>query len=310
MTPEDFWNQDDRHKDQKFYVAFCILESALGDYAIARDLHCHNKLNWASTAYYYSLVHALRLVCFIPLGDFTKGHTKLARLYMIGNLEMQDRWLPKIIRNCGGSTEIDRITFSRMEMVRYFGEDENSYSTLENRLKRWGIILDKARKCRNDSNYEGLIIAHEYAHRMVTDAFIELANVLFKICNDILPAVVLLFKKFIDNTVQRRDYWYSYLNWRDKTKGLYYIEASLKFRLLGEGNVHQINNSAQNCKPVFDIQNSNAIISDILEWLRPLRTEMVNEEFASEVLRNIKLEIFEGKKSLMQSFRDQIDKLE
>ena len=70
MIPEDFWNKDEKHQDQKFYVSFCLLESALGDFAIAQDTHSHNKLSWASIMYYYSLVHAMRLICFIVNGDF------------------------------------------------------------------------------------------------------------------------------------------------------------------------------------------------------------------------------------------------
>ena len=307
MTPEAFWNESDTRKDQKFYVAFCLLESALGDYAVARDTHIHNKLNWASTTYYYSLVHALRLVCFIPLGDFPTGHSELAKLYKDGTLENRRRWLQQFIRDLGSDTPIDRISFRRTAIATYFGGNE--HAIYDNKLKKWGKILDASRKCRNDSNYEGLIIAHEHVHQLVTDDFNKLANLFRKICEEILPEVILLFRIFIDKN-PRKDYWYSYLNWREKNEGLRYLEDSLKFRLLGQSNVWQINNSNQNSNTFFDTINGEAIISKILEWLSPLRRNNVNNTFAEEVLNHIKLEIFDGKQSLMSKFRNQINELQ
>lgn len=307
MTPEDFWNQDDRHRDQKFYVGFCMLESALGDYAIARDLHCHNKLNWASTTYYYSQVHAMRLVCFIPYGDFTEGHADLARLYKDGDLhsEKRKRWLPKFIGEVLGENQ---IIFNREDIAKYY-VGEQSYPALDSKLERWGKILDKARKCRNDSNYEGLIIAHEHVHQLVTDDFNRLANLFRKTCEDILPEVILLFKRFIDKN-PRKDYWYSYLSWEDKIEGLRYFDDYLKFRLLGRSNVWMSSESSQNYHPVFDTRNNSAIIAKILQWLDAVRIDSVNNDSATEVWNNIKLDIFGNKKSLMNSFRSQIDELE
>ncbi len=34
MTPEEYWNQDVRHQDQKFYAAFCLLGAACNDCAV------------------------------------------------------------------------------------------------------------------------------------------------------------------------------------------------------------------------------------------------------------------------------------
>lgn len=308
MIPEDFWNQDDRHRDQKFYVGFCMLESALGDYAIARDLHCHNKLNWASTTYYYSLVHALRLVCFIPLGDLPMGHTDLAKLYKDGAFcseKRRERWLPRFRKDIVFENQ---ILFNRDCIARYYVSEQN-YPTLNNKLERWGKILDKARECRNDSNYEGLIIAHEHIHQVVTDDFNRLAIIFLKTCEEILPEIILLFKKFIDKN-PRKDYWYSYLNWENKIEGLSYFEDYLKFRLLGLSNVWVISESSQDFRPTFDTRNNSAIVTEILRWLDTIRVNNIDNSFGEEVWNNIKLDIFNDKKSLMNSFRSQIDKLE
>lgn len=236
MTPEGFWDQDDNHRDQKFYVAFCLLESALGDYAIARDLHCHNKLNWASMAYYYSLVHALRLLCFIVTGDFPTQHNRLPELYTKNKANGGGGWLDSFVKeDPGSSISIDKkhLHHHLNEIAGYFDGNGQSTSSLSNKLQKWGEILDKARKCREDINYECLIIAHQYKHELVTGAFDKLENVLREACETILPEVVLLFKKFIDRDPRKR-HWYAYLNWKDEKKGLYYFKDSLNSRMLGK----------------------------------------------------------------------------
>jgi len=45
MTPEEYWNQDPQHQDQKFYTAFCLLGTACSDYAVGMDLQTERKLN-------------------------------------------------------------------------------------------------------------------------------------------------------------------------------------------------------------------------------------------------------------------------
>lgn len=58
MLPNEFWEEDDCYRDQKFYTAFCILEVACSDYVAGVMLERQKVLNWACTAFYYSLVHA------------------------------------------------------------------------------------------------------------------------------------------------------------------------------------------------------------------------------------------------------------
>ena len=308
MTPENFWNEDDMRRDQKFYVAFCLLESALGNYAVARDLHVHNKFNWASTVYYYSLVHALRLVCFIPMGDFPTDHAGLAKLYKGDTPPSKKAWMPKFQRNFESGTQIEQISFTREHIAKYFDANGHADSITDEKFKKWGNILDKARECRNNSNYEGLIIAHEYMHTSITGQFNKLANLFQKACEKILPEVISLFKVFLDKS-SRKKYWYSYLNYKEKIEGLYYLENSLKYRLLGEGAVMNTNSHNRNTNAIFDTQKSNAIINDILEFLKPLRMESTDSTFAKEVMDNISSGIFSEKKSLMNEFTMQIDKL-
>lgn len=58
MNVFDYWQADDRRRDQYFYIGFALLAAVVNDYAVGRDLHLSRKLNWAASAYYYSMVHA------------------------------------------------------------------------------------------------------------------------------------------------------------------------------------------------------------------------------------------------------------
>ena len=86
------------------------------------------------------------------------------------------------------------------------------------------------------------------------------------------------------------------------TEGLCYIENTLRFKLLGQSN------ESQNIK-VCDIQNSNYIIETISDWLKSLKKNDINKEFADEVKSNTMRVHFRGKTSLMERFNRQIDEL-
>ena len=148
MRPDEFWELNDRYRDQKFYTAFCILASACSDYAVGVSLQRQNKLNWACTVLYYSLVHGARLACFVETGDFPRGHTQLSDLFSNGELRLSTRtnttntWIGKklqsYVREQG--THVEPITEFRLEGL-----------SLETR-RHWGQILTKARKIREEAN--------------------------------------------------------------------------------------------------------------------------------------------------------------
>jgi len=103
-----------------------------------------------------------------------------------------------------------------------------------------GEVLDKARTLRNDANYEGLLISHEYSHAQVTKSFQRLATSLKDASEEVLLKMIEVFKGFVDNS-PRRNPWYAFLNWESGHRGgwgvsdrigegLYYLEASLKHR--------------------------------------------------------------------------------
>ncbi len=287
--PNEFWESNDRYRDEKFYTAFCILVSACSDYAAGIKLKRQNNLNWACTVLYYSLVHAARLMCFVQTGDFPRQHNEL------GDLLSQRR------RTVGGGN-----TWIGKELQRYVSKyDIEVEPVTEFRLnglapesrKRWGEILEAAKPLRNDANYEGLLISHEYDHEVVTELFKGLANTFHKACETLLPDAVYLFKDFVDQS-PRKDYWYAFLNWQSGHsrgwgraplgEGLYYLEASLGYR-----------------------QADKRIISTVLGWLEGLRCKPdFDVQKSNEVHSNIETSAFAIKGALMNGFRDGIVKFE
>jgi len=287
VRPNEFWESDDRCRDQKFYTAFCILASACSDYAAGIKLKRQNNLNWACTVLYYSLVHAARLMCFVQTGDFPTAHNQLGDLLRQGWLRVGGRntWIGKKLQ----------------PYVSRYGDDVQPvtefslYGLSTERQNLWGEILERARKLRDDANYEGLLISHEYSHTVVTESFGRLASALHRACETLLPDAVCLFKDFVDQS-PRRDCWYAFLNWQSGHspgwaplgEGLYYLNASLAYR-----------------------QADKRTIAGVLGWLEGLRREPdVDVWRAEEVHTNIVMSAFAIKETLMNDFRDKIVELE
>lgn len=285
MKPNEYWEHDDAASDQKFYASFCILASACSDYAVGVELRFRRKLNWACTVLYYSLVHAARLMCFVETGDFPTGHNELGELFRRGVRTVHSSWVSRRLQ------PLDR----RVEPITDFCLVGLSP---ENR-RHWGQILTKARKLRDDANYEGLLISHEYSHVRVTECFEQLAETLETICEQQVPKAVEVFKTFVDSS-PRRDYWYAFLNWKREHnsvwsvsdsipvgEGLYYLEASLRHR-----------------------GASRKAVTKVLHWLSCLRREPdLDVQLAKELHDNIVMSVFALKSRLFDDFKTKIDSL-
>jgi hypothetical protein len=331
MTPEEYWNQDALHQDQKFYTAFCLLESACGDYAIGVDLYIQRKVNWACTVFYYSLVHSVRLTCFLAMGDFPTGHRELGDLFARGNVRGRS-WLEgdvgRYIRERERITLSPSRDFSLCSLVAYFSESSapnQGFDKLQRKFERWGYVLSRARDLRNDSNYEGLLIAHEYNHQRVTRDFFRLAVVLRKAAEAVLSEAVTLFKLFIDGH-QRKEHWYAFLNWAAEREGLYYLEDSLRYKLMGhlsqrfeqerwyeledEGWLRYSHRHYRDM--CWERNYYYSTVDRVMQRLSKLRTEEPNaiSDLAQEVHQNIVMGVFGAKSQLMHSFGRKTDGLE
>lgn len=284
MLPNDYWESNDERRDQKFYASFCMLEAACSDYAIGVKLKRQKCLNWACTAFYYSMVHAARLICFVETGDFPTAHNQLGRLFSDGRLARDgNTWV-----------KMNQHYLSQVDPMSEF----NLVGLSPNNRERLGQILDKAQKLRNDANYEGLLISHEYSHEKVTKSFRRLAIALQNACESLLPDMIGVFKDFVDSS-PRNNYWYAFLNWKTghnsvwsvsepTGEGLYYLEASLKYRGVGKRAIVEVSTWLEDLKRESDLDVRRA---------REVHSHIVRSEFAI-------------KDNLMRDFETKINEFE
>ncbi len=113
-----------------------------------------------------------------------------------------------------------------------------------------------------------------------------------------LPEAISVFKTFADSS-PRSGYWYAFLNWRSGHgrpwqipsplgEGLYYLEASLRYRI-----------------------GSTRAVTEVLAWLRQLRREPDSDICrAEEVHGNIVMSAFGIKSRLMQDFEREIQEFD
>src|SRR5690349_4828297 len=84
VQPSEYWSRGTETRAQRLYVSFCELGAAALDYAEGFSLLRREerrqgaaRLNWAGTAFYYSLVHSSRFLIFNAIGDFPTRHKDL-----------------------------------------------------------------------------------------------------------------------------------------------------------------------------------------------------------------------------------------
>jgi hypothetical protein len=91
---------------------------------------------------------------------------------------------------------------------------------------------------------------------------------------------------FVDAS-ERREQWYAFLNWKNETEGLYYLEDSL---------LNKVNQQA---------------LRKVTEFLSPLRKIPDQRlDLAGEVRENVKVGVFGVKTSLMDGFQAKIRRFE
>ena len=185
-----YWSSEEERKPQRFYVALCLLMSSMQDFFLSLKESEDSNQNWAATCSYYSLVHAGRLLAFLALGDFPKSHSKL-RLLMAASHNPRDTaprlankypfdWLQEFqsLNELSPGEKKKSVTDKdyhalRNIVVQYLDDIEVANASM--RLERYAKLLSAGANLRNDSNYEALLIAHEYEHRVMTSGFGRLA---------------------------------------------------------------------------------------------------------------------------------------
>lgn len=207
-----YWRRDPDRQPQRFYIAFCLLMSALQDWALGRKEEREQNLNWSTTCSYYSLVHVGRLLVFLALGDFPTSHAKLRTLLLPGSIELvRSRrqadgypfdWLREFARAripdaaaATRTTPVGELADVRRSVIRYL--EQIGVGAANERVSRFGSVFATAGPLRTDSNYEALLIAHEYRHMTMSSAFEELARHMGGAAESAMPLAAEVFSRFV-----------------------------------------------------------------------------------------------------------------
>jgi hypothetical protein len=185
--------------------------SSAQDSILGHKERASNNLNWSATCSYYSLVHAGRLLCFLALGDFPTSHATLRHVLSSrpqGRANPRGRqhgypfdWLNGFATLGGGGRSAQVVSSERgigVEFRQIIAGYLNhvQVTDVEDRLTEFGALLAAAGPLRNDSNYEALLIAHEYRHVAMSDAFESLSRSMGTAAESALPFVIDAFNGF------------------------------------------------------------------------------------------------------------------
>jgi len=215
----EYWRRPQERVPQRFYVAFCLLMSSIQDWILSlKEIESQN-LNWSATCSYYSLVHGGRLLCFLALGDYPTQHPDLRKL-MAGMVETSGNRQTRPNRQTPGHRQANSDGypfdwlrgFGRLEQARHTqaigGElaqkrellaaylEDIGVREARTSLDDFGRLLKAAGPLRNDSNYEALLIAHEFHHIEITEAFESLANAMARAAGASIPLFIDAFNGF------------------------------------------------------------------------------------------------------------------
>jgi hypothetical protein len=205
----------DQHEPERFYISFCLFFSAIQDWALGqRELRCQN-LNWSATCSYYSLVHAGRVITFLALGDFPKSHFNLRALFSATHEARSDfvrpgadgypfNWLRGFRGGAAGrgrAQSADPPRWPLVELRRMIVQYllRVGVSSADERLRRFGYLFSTAAPLRSDSNYEALLIAHEYRHVSMSSAFEDLARCMNSAAESQMSFLVETFSAFLQS---------------------------------------------------------------------------------------------------------------
>jgi hypothetical protein len=290
----EYWSQSPEQTSQWLYVAFCELASAALDFSegartrfdVARN---DERSNWASTALYYSIVHAARLLVFLPFGDFPTRHDQLASCFQLEGAEStRTNWLNAFLRvsafrfrrdlrHVRYSTEIAPVNL--YEAWRHIIADEQTETFLE-----WlGVLLEQAKALRNENNYEALLIAHEYDHTYMSDLFTQFTSEMYEGAKRTLGFTAKWFDRYLKAS-------------NNLPAGAHaFIAEYVERRILN---------------PV-SAWYGDRVAAEIRDLLAPLSVDPMQpySREANDIQRAVDFAIFDPKAGLMNDFRGKVESL-
>ncbi len=214
-TIQEFWEGDYRKIDQKFYAAYSIFSSAVLDYAVARYLERRSVYSWSIIAYYYSMLHSMRLLCFIAVGDFPTSHRTIIQLFENGSWHWSEgsSWVRRRLKISKDIENIEEFHVTREYLASKLREYSLGFS--EEEIKHLGEVMKEAKKVRESVNYEGLLIVHQFWHYHLTSKFEEAVSCMQKASKMFLERAVRAFLTFIQGSEHlenpRKEKWVSFL---------------------------------------------------------------------------------------------------
>ncbi|WP_414752683.1 HEPN domain-containing protein [Anabaena sp. CCY 9910] len=142
--------------------------SAASDFAVGIDLKNSGKLNWSTTASYYSIFHSARLIIFLALGNYPQDHN-ISQLFARNSANTRD------------PLKLNALKFNSHQValtttISDYYKDLLNLPNSEFLFNSMNEILSNAKKLRNNSNYDALLMAHEWHHINVTNDFVKLSD--------------------------------------------------------------------------------------------------------------------------------------
>jgi len=190
---------------KEIYRIYSHLSTIIHDYAIGRKLQKQKCYSWALTAYYYSLMHSGRFICYLAIKDYPKGHREL-------------------INFLSGDARYHHFT---TEQITQHLKLRNINLDID-KIKKLGKILGKSKKIREDNSYELFIVAHQFKHSFLETNFTSACSLMKKIAKNYLRLCSKLLLDYVQSC-HYKDYFISFI--KDKNKGHKWAFNSLKVSL-------------------------------------------------------------------------------
>ena len=154
------WNagdprQSEQRLGQRIYIAACLLWTSLHDQSLATTF-LREYPNWSAICSYYSMVHVWRLFWFVAYGSYPTGHSQMVSSLKSGRPGAEANWQ---------SRELGRSqTAIAVEAFQGWLSERLSCPRLTEQLPLNGNAFAASKDLRTDSNYESLLLAHQYSH--------------------------------------------------------------------------------------------------------------------------------------------------
>ena len=166
---------------RKFFVSYWLLHSALYNFAQGLENQRNRRFTWAITNYYYCMVYIGRLFMFLTKDLYFTGHSDLAGFFKGNNVTPKQNKKKNKIEPHNNATKFEDHDFKRIPVFGNPNEEINDFTVItineisecigwdEEKIKKFGEILENLKKFREENTYEAFIIYAQENHIVLTD---------------------------------------------------------------------------------------------------------------------------------------------